>query len=73
MLFYCWVACRARPLTPEKGAATVNYDYLEEVISYLSEHFAFLPTARLGDFEKVLDKAARQALGTGRNGCFFTR
>ena len=48
-------------LAPEKGAAAVNYDYLEDVISYMGEHFAFLPTAKLADFEKELNKAARLA------------
>lgn len=46
-------------LQPEKSGAVLNYDYLEEVISYMGEHFAFLPTAKLPDFEKELAKAAR--------------
>ena len=48
-------------LAVEKGAEMINYDYLEEVISFMGEHFAFLPTARLADFEKELGKAARLA------------
>ena len=48
-------------LAAEKGAATISYDYLEEVISYMGEHFAFLPTASLADFEKEIMKAARLA------------
>ena len=48
-------------LAPEKGAAAVNYDYLEEVIGYMGEHYIFLPSASLPLFEKELDKAARLA------------
>ena len=48
-------------LASGKGAVVINYDYLEEVISYMGEHFAFLPTAKLGDFEKEITKAARLA------------
>jgi erythromycin esterase-like protein len=46
-------------LAPEKGSGTLNYDYLEEVTSYMGEHFGFLPTAKLADFEKELAKANR--------------
>lgn len=46
-------------LAPEKGSAGVNYDYLEEVVSYMGELYTFLPTAKLADFEKELAKAAR--------------
>jgi len=46
-------------LAPEKAAAALNYDYLEEITSYMGEHFAFLPTASLPDFEKELAKARR--------------
>jgi erythromycin esterase-like protein len=48
-------------LAPVKGAATPNYDYLEEVIGYMGEHFAFLPSAKLAYFEKEMAKAARLA------------
>ena len=48
-------------LAPEKGAATLNYDYLDEVISFMGENFIFLPTAKLSDFEKELNQAARLA------------
>ncbi|MBO2012887.1 erythromycin esterase family protein [Hymenobacter negativus] len=48
-------------LTIEKGGAALNYDYLEEVISYMGERYAFAPTAKLADFEKELAKASRLA------------
>lgn len=48
-------------LAAEKGSAAVNYDYLEEVTSYMGERFAFAPTAKLADFEKELAKASRLA------------
>lgn len=41
-------------LAPEKGTATLNYDYLDEIISFMGENFIFLPTAKLSDFEKEL-------------------
>ena len=46
-------------LVSEKGATLVNYDYLDEVISFMGEHFTFLPTTKLADFEKELAKAGR--------------
>ncbi|HEX8657788.1 MAG TPA: erythromycin esterase family protein [Hymenobacter sp.] len=46
-------------LEPDKSSAGINYDYLEEIVSYMGEHFAFLPTAKLADFEQELAKAAR--------------
>jgi erythromycin esterase-like protein len=46
-------------LAAEKGSGSLNYDYLEEVTSYMGEHFRFLPTAKLADFEKELAKANR--------------
>ena len=47
-------------LAPQKSqAAALNYDYLEETIGYMGEHFAFLPSAKLADFEKELAKAGR--------------
>lgn len=48
-------------LATEKGSAAVNYDYLEEVVSYMGERFRFAPTARLADFEKELARASRLA------------
>jgi erythromycin esterase-like protein len=48
-------------LAPEKGVAALNYDYLDEVISFMGENFIFLPTAKLSDFEKELNQAARLA------------
>ncbi|WP_081867461.1 erythromycin esterase family protein [Hymenobacter sp. IS2118] len=48
-------------LAPEKGAAAVNYDHLEEVVSYMGEHYIFQPSASLPLFEKELDKATRLA------------
>ena len=46
-------------LAAQKGAALVNYDYLEEVISYMGEHFAIMPEAKPADFEKELGKVSR--------------
>ena len=46
-------------LAAEKGAALVNYDYLEEVISFMDEHFTFLPTTKLAAFDKEMAKARR--------------
>lgn len=47
-------------LAPQKiAAALINYDYLEQVISFMGEHFSFLPTTTLPEFEKELAKAAR--------------
>ena len=48
-------------LAPEKGAATLHYDYLDEVISFMGEDYGFAPTARLADFEQELAKATRMA------------
>lgn len=48
-------------LAPEKGGAAPNYDYLEEVVSFMGEHFAFLPTAKLPIFEQEMAKATRLA------------
>ena len=41
----------------EKGAALVSYDYLDEVISFMGEHFTFLPTTKRADFEREMAKA----------------
>ena len=46
-------------LAPDKGSAVLNYDYLDEVISFMGEHYIFLPTAKLADFETELAKAMR--------------
>ncbi|GAB2709890.1 hypothetical protein GCM10011495_27520 [Hymenobacter frigidus] len=46
-------------LAVEKGDMALNYDYLDEVISFMGEHHTFLPTAKLADFEQELGKAAR--------------
>jgi len=48
-------------LAPVKGATAPNYDYLEEVIGYMGEHFGFLPSAKLAYFNKEMAKAARLA------------
>ncbi|MDO7854492.1 erythromycin esterase family protein [Hymenobacter convexus] len=48
-------------LSIEKGGTVPNYDYLEEVIGYMGEHYTFLPTAKLADVEKELEKASRLA------------
>jgi erythromycin esterase-like protein len=42
-----------------KGNAAPNYDYLEEVISYMGERYTFPPTAKLAYFERELAKASR--------------
>ena len=46
-------------LTPDKGAALLNFDYLDQVISFMGESFAFAPTTTLAEFEKEIAKAAR--------------
>ncbi|MBF9238558.1 erythromycin esterase family protein [Hymenobacter sp. BT683] len=46
-------------LSKEKGGAALHYDYLEEVISFMGEHFMFLPSTQLADFEKEMAKAQR--------------
>ena len=46
-------------LAPDKGAALVNYGYLEGVIDFMGEQFAFVPTTTLPEFEKEMTKAAR--------------
>lgn len=46
-------------LAPQKGAAQVNYDYLEEVVGYMGEHFELLPDARPADFEREMGKVSR--------------
>ncbi|MBH8570539.1 erythromycin esterase family protein [Microvirga sp. STS02] len=46
-------------LVPQKAGALPNYDYLDEVISFMAEQFAFLPTTKLADFEKEMAKATR--------------
>ncbi len=46
-------------LTADKGAALLNFDYLEQVIGYMGQSFAFAPTTTLAEFEKELAKAAR--------------
>jgi erythromycin esterase-like protein len=46
-------------LAPEKGAVALNYDYLDEVISFMADNFFFLPTTKLADFEKEMAKATR--------------
>ena len=47
-------------LAPQKSAATLNYDYLDGVISFMGEHFAFLPTTTLAEFEAEMAKATKQ-------------
>ncbi|MET4076842.1 erythromycin esterase family protein [Hymenobacter sp. UYCo722] len=43
-------------LAPQKAAGLLNYEYLEEVIGFMGEQFAFLPTTKLTDFEKEMAK-----------------
>ena len=46
-------------LAPNKSAAVLNYDYLEQVIGFMGEHFSFVPTTTLPEFEQEMAKAAR--------------
>jgi erythromycin esterase-like protein len=46
-------------LAAQKGAAAVNYDYLEEVIGEMGDHFALLPDAKPADFEREMGKVSR--------------
>ena len=46
-------------LAADKGAAQLNYDYLEQVISFMGQYFAFAPTATLAEFEKEMAKATK--------------
>lgn len=47
-------------LAPQKGAAAlINYDYLEQVIGFMGEHFSFVPTTTLPEFEKEMAKVAK--------------
>ena len=47
-------------LAPPKGAAAlINYDYLEQVISFMGEHFSFVPTTTLPEFEKEMAKVTK--------------
>ena len=48
-------------LALEKSAATLNYDFLDEVIGFMGADYGFAPTAKLADFEQELAKAARLA------------
>jgi erythromycin esterase-like protein len=46
-------------LAPQKGAALIQYDYLEEVISYMGDNFQILPDAKPADFEREMGKVSR--------------
>ena len=46
-------------LVPDKGAALLNYDYLDHVIGFMGQAYAFVPTTTLAEFEKEMAKAAR--------------
>ncbi len=46
-------------LTPDKSAALLNFDYLDQVIGFMGESFAFAPTTTLTEFEREIGKAAR--------------
>ena len=47
-------------LAPQKGAgAMINYDYLEQVISFMGEQFRFAPTTTLAEFEKEMAKVSK--------------
>lgn len=46
-------------LAPDKGAALVNYGYLEEVIGYMGDYFELPPDAKPADFEKEMGKVSR--------------
>ena len=46
-------------LAAQKGAAAVNYDYLEEVASYMHDYFELPPDAKPDDVEKETGKVNR--------------
>ena len=46
-------------LGPDKSAALLNFDYLDQVISFMGQSFAFVPTTTLAEFEKEMAKATR--------------
>jgi erythromycin esterase-like protein len=46
-------------LTPDKAAALLNFDYLDQVTSFMGENGAFVPTTTLTEFEKEMGKVAR--------------
>lgn len=46
-------------LKPEKGAEAVGYDYLDECLGMMGEHFIFPPSHQLPLFELQLGKARR--------------
>ena len=46
-------------LALDKGATLLNYDYLEQVISFMGQFFAFAPTTTLAEFEKEMAKATK--------------
>ncbi|GAA4031575.1 hypothetical protein GCM10022409_14760 [Hymenobacter glaciei] len=43
-------------LAPDKSAALLNFDYLDQVISFMGQSFAFVPTTTLAEFEKEMAK-----------------
>ena len=46
-------------LAPDKGAALLNFDYLDQVIGFMGQSFAFAPTTTLAEFEKEMAKVTR--------------
>jgi erythromycin esterase-like protein len=65
-------------LSDEKGSDAVNYDLLDEIISYQADHFAFPPSrqpaeleAELAKADKLLAKAAAAPTAARRNEALF--
>ena len=46
-------------LASDKSAALLNFDYLDQIISFMGESFAFAPTTTLAEFEKEMAKASK--------------
>jgi erythromycin esterase-like protein len=65
-------------LSDEKGSDALNYDLLDDILSYQAEHFAFPPShqpaeleAELAKADKLLAKAAAAPTAARRNEALF--
>ncbi|RZK16109.1 MAG: hypothetical protein EOO56_20825, partial [Hymenobacter sp.] len=65
-------------LSEEKGSDAINFDLLDDIISYQAEHFAFPPShqpaeleAELAKADKLLAKAATAPAAARRNEALF--
>jgi erythromycin esterase-like protein len=65
-------------LSNEKGSDAINYDLLDDIISYQADHFAFPPShqpaeleAELAKADKLLAKAATASTAARRNEALF--